>query len=296
MSTRTIVASAPAKVNLHLEVLHQREDGYHEIETVFQTIDLRDRVRITVHDGKGPIHVRCEHPGVPNDRTNLCHRAAKLLRSRVGRGEGVSIEIEKRIPVAAGLGGGSSDAAAVLLALDRMWELDLDRDELEDLALRLGADVPFFLRGGTAIGRGVGEQLTSVNISGMGVFLLITPPLEISSRWAYEQLRMGLTHSTPKVNVQTIKALLSRFPERQWIGTNRFTDVVFPAYPRLKRLVESLEETEPRVAMMSGSGPTVFAVYSTREEAESAREAVDAKDAFTWIGSSTREGVTLRED
>ena len=290
-----IVARTPAKVNLHLEVLHQREDGYHEIETIFQAIDLRDIVTVEVGSSAGPIHVQCDHPSVPLDRSNLCHRAAKLLRTRTGIDRSVSIRIEKKIPVAAGLGGGSSDAAATLLALDRLWKLDLDRSELEALALKLGADVPFFLRGGTAVGRGVGEVLTPVNSSGMGVFLLITPPLEISTKWVYEQLRMGLTHSTPKVNVQTIRVLLSRFPERQWPGTNRLADVVMPAHPALLRLQDELLETRPAFAMLSGSGPSIFAVYDTVDDAERAREAVNARDAFTWIGRSTRDGVILRE-
>lgn len=290
-----IVARTPAKVNLHLEVLHQREDGYHEIETVFQTIDLRDVVTVEVSDASGPIHVQCSHPSVPLDRSNLCHRAAKLIRTRTGIDRAVSIHIEKKIPVAAGLGGGSSDAAATLLALDRLWKLDLDQAELHAMALKLGADVPFFLKGGTAVGRGVGEVLTQVNNSGMGVFLLITPALEISTKWVYEQLRMGLTHSTPKVNVQTIRVLLSRFPERQWPGTNRLADVVMPAHPKLQRLHQELLETRPAFAMLSGSGPSIFAVYETVEDAERAREAVDTTDAFTWIGRSTRDGVILRE-
>jgi 4-diphosphocytidyl-2-C-methyl-D-erythritol kinase len=290
-----IVARTPAKVNLHLEVLHQRDDGYHEIETVFQTIDLRDEVTVEVGTVTGPIHVQCDHPGVPLDRSNLCHRAAKLLRTRTGIDRSVTILLKKEIPVAAGLGGRSSDAAATLLALDRLWKLDLDHSELHALATKLGADVPFFLRGGTAVGRGIGDQLTPVNSSGMGVFLLITLPMEISTQWVYDQLRMGLTHNTPKVNVQTIRALLSRFPERPWPGTNRLADVVLPAFPQLQRLLHELLETRPALAMLSGSGPTVFAVYDTEVEAERAREAVVARNAFTWIGRSTREGVVLRE-
>lgn len=286
-------ALAPAKVNLHLEILHRREDGYHEIETIFQAVELYDE--LTFRPTKGAIHVRCEHPSVPTDRTNLCHRAAKLLRSRTGRRVGVEIELRKGIPVAAGLGGGSSDAAATLLACERLWGLDLEDEERADLATRLGADVPFFLAGGTQLGRGIGERLTPLNTSGQGVFLIVTPPLEIRTSWVYEHLRMGLTHSPPKVNLQTTKALLSRFPDRNWPGFNRLGDVVFPAHPQLHRLYLALQDTGPRVAMLSGSGPSVYAVYSTSEEAERARDLVAPPGAFSWIGSSTRQGIVLRE-
>ncbi len=286
-------ALAPAKVNLHLEVLYRRPDGYHEIETIFQALDLRDRLRL--RSTKGPIHVRCDHPQVPTDRSNLCHRAAKLLKTHHGVRGGVDIELEKHVPVAAGLGGGSSDAAATLVALNRLWELGLEWEELHEHAVKLGADVPFFLRGGTAVGRGIGDDLTPVHASGRGVYLLVTLPIAISSAWAYEHLRMGLTHSTPKVNLQTTKALLSRFPDRQWPGFNRLGDVVLPAYPELHRLHLDLLDTQPKLAMLSGSGPTIFAVYSDSEEAQRARDRVAPREAFTWIGSSTRQGIVLRE-
>ena len=288
-----IIARAPAKVNLHLEVLFQREDGYHEIETIFQALDVYDT--ITVERTKGPIHVTCEHPGVPQDRTNLCHRAAKLLRSRTGVKDGAAIHIDKTIPVAAGLGGGSSDAAATLVAVRHLWNVRMEDEELFALAARLGADVPFFLRGGVALGRGIGEELTPLNTSGRGVFLLVTPRLPISTVDVYQGLRMGLTRHTPKVNLQTIKALLSRFPDRQWPGFNRLADFVFPTYPQLRRLHLELLETRPRLAMLSGSGPTVFAVYDTIDQAESARESLSPTECTTFIAKPVRHGVTITE-
>lgn len=288
-----LIARAPAKVNLHLEVLHQRPDGYHEIETIFQALDLFDT--LTFERTKGPVHVTCAHPGVPNDRTNLVHRAAKMIRNRTGVDAGVSIRIDKKIPVAAGLGGGSSDAAATLLAVRRLWELDLEDEDLAKMAATLGADVPFFLHGGVALGRGIGEELTPLNTSGRGVFLLVTPPLELATSEVYEGLRMGLTHHTPKVNVQTTKALLSRFPDRSWPGFNRLQDFVFPTYPQLRRLHLELLDTNPRLAMLSGSGPTVFAVYRTREEAEGARDRLTPSGYATCIAQPIRHGADLLE-
>lgn len=288
-----VIARAPAKVNLHLEVLFRREDGYHEIETIFQAVDLYDTLHF--ERTKGPIHVTCEHPGVPNDRTNLVHRAAKMVKSRTGIDAGADIHIEKKIPVAAGLGGGSSDAAAALKAVQRLWDLEIADEELVKMAAALGADVPFFLRGGTALGRGIGEELTPLNPSGRGVFLLVTPPVELSTPAVYEGLRMGLTHHTPKVNLQTTKALLSRFPDRQWPGFNRLQDFVFPTYPQLRRLHLDLLETNPRLAMLSGSGPTVFAVYDSKEDAESARDRIAPSGYATCIAQPIRHGVDLLE-
>lgn len=286
-----LTAVAPAKVNLHLEVLFRREDGYHEIETIFQALDLCDR--LTFERTKGPIHVSCDHPAVPNDRTNLVHRAAKMVRSRTGVEWGANIHIDKSIPVAAGLGGGSSNAAATLLAVQRLWDVTIEDEDLAKMATTLGADVPFFLRGGTALGRGIGEEITPLNASGRGVFLLVTPPIPLSTPTVYEGLRMGLTHHTPKVNLQTTKALLSRFPDRQWPGFNRLQDFVFPTYPQLRRLHLELIETAPKLTMLSGSGPTVFAVYGSREEAESARDQLTPEGYASCIALPVRYGAYL---
>jgi 4-diphosphocytidyl-2-C-methyl-D-erythritol kinase len=286
-------AQAHAKVNLHLEVLRKREDGYHEVETILQTIELCDG--LTLRPTKGAIHVRCSHPDVPEDRTNLCHLAAVALRRHLGIGAGVEIRIEKRIPVAAGLGGGSSDAAATLLALLRLWEREIEDEELHRLAAGLGADVPFFLRGGTQLGRGIGDDLTPLHASGGGYYLLLTPDLKLSTARVYEGLKMGLTHHGPKVNLQNYKALLSRFPDRGWPSFNRLSDFVYPAYPRLHRLYLQLQETRPQVAMLSGSGPSLYAVYSTLAAAERAQRDLARDAAYTWIGRSTRHGVVLRE-
>jgi 4-diphosphocytidyl-2-C-methyl-D-erythritol kinase len=288
---KTITARTPAKVNLHLEVLFEREDGFHEIETIFQAIDLHDRIEFRLT--KGPIHVSCGHPLVPEDRTNLCHRTAKLLKNRLGIEAGVEIGIDKKIPVTAGLGGGSSDAAATLLALRELWNLNLDDDELHEFGALLGADVPFFLRGGTQFGRGIGNELSPLPAVETGHFLVVSPPLEITAAWAYSQLRMGLTRESAKITLQHVKPVLSRFPERQWPGFNRLGDVVFPAHPSVHRLYLDLLETGPALAMLSGSGPSVYAVYDTESEAMRARESLSPSGVFTWIGRPIRTGAVL---
>jgi 4-diphosphocytidyl-2-C-methyl-D-erythritol kinase len=289
-----IRAKSFAKVNLHLEVLQERGDGYHEIETILQTIELHDRLELRKTDG--PIHIACSNPAVPSDRSNLCHRAAKLLRSHLGVTAGVSISLEKRIPVAAGLGGGSSNAAACLLTLPALWGVrDVDRALLHEIACTLGADVPYFLEGGTQIARGIGTELTPVPSSGMGWFLILKPDMQLSTADVYSQLRMGLTRIPPKVNLQNYKALLSRFPDRQWPGSNRLADVVFPANPTLHRLYLDLLDTDPRLAMLSGSGPSLFAVYSGRDKASRAQQFLARAAKYSWLGRSTRHGVTWTE-
>lgn len=288
---KTIAARAPAKVNLHLEVLSQRDDGYHEIETIFQALGLYDTLEFRCT--KGPIHVSCVHPSVPEDRTNLCHRAAKLLKMRTGVGLGVEITIDKQIPVSAGLGGGSSDAAATLIALRELWGLAVDDEKLHEFAALLGADVPFFLRGGTQFGRGIGDELSPLPAVETGYFLVVSPPVEIAAAWAYSQMRMGLTRESAKITLQHIKPVLSRFPERQWPGFNRLGDVVFPAHPSVHRLYLDLLETSPALAMLSGSGSSVYAVYDTESEAMRARESLGPARMFMWIGSPVRTGVEL---
>lgn len=285
-------ALAHAKVNLHLEILARRADGYHEIETVLQSIALHDRLEFTATDG--PIYIECTHPAVPLDRSNLCHRAAKLLRTRLGIDRGVHIRLQKEIPVAAGLGGGSADAAACLLALPRLWRVPVEIEVLHELAATLGADVPFFLAGGTQLGRGIGTQLKPLVGSGEGWYLVLTPDLELSTAWVYEHLRMGLTPNIAKVNLQNYKALLARFPQRRWPGINRLSDVVFPAFPSLHRLHLELLETRPQFALLSGSGPSLFAVYSDEQSAREAQQRFPTV-AFSWVGRSVRQGVTVLE-
>src|SRR5512145_2350061 len=166
---RRLVLSAAAKVNLTLEVLGKRPDGYHEIATVMQTVDLADR--LTLEDAE-TLELDASAAGVPTDGTNLALRAAMALRETVGITRGVRISLDKRIPVAAGLGGGSADAAAVLLGLNRLWGLRWPRARLEAIAVTLGMDVPFFLRGGGALATGRGEQLEPVDVGGSALVLV----------------------------------------------------------------------------------------------------------------------------
>jgi 4-diphosphocytidyl-2-C-methyl-D-erythritol kinase len=249
---------APAKVNLHLEVVRQRHDGYHDIETVLQAVTLYDRVTVTLRDrfpgGEPRITLEVEgRADLPADETNLCWRAARhFCRENAVSGE-LAIALEKRIPLAAGLGGGSSDAAAVLVACDRLFGTGLEPGALERLGAAIGSDVPFFVRGGTQLGRGRGTVLTVLPTVRTGQFLIVKPALDLRTSDVYAGLKMGLTVHSAAANIQVLKPILARFPQQTWPGFNRLEEVVLPAQPSLQRLVVRMRQLAP-VAMLSGSG------------------------------------------
>lgn len=254
-----------AKVNLGLEVLGTRADGYHELRTIFQTISLHDDVELRPTDGA--IAVRCDHPGVPNDHTNLAHRAAEELRRFAGITRGVSITIRKRIPVAGGLGGGSSNAATVLMGLDRLWRLGLGPARLHPLARRLGADVPFFLMGGTALGLGRGDEVYPLLRQVQAPIVVVDPGRPLSTAAVFARLDRELT---PRENANNI----FRFVSSQLDGQGN-------TYPGLSNDLEraALEE-DPGLAVqgrdirgilvregavlssLSGSGAAFFGVFA----------------------------------
>jgi len=295
-----VVVAAPAKVNLHLEVLRRRDDGYHEIETILQTVSLCDEVRAELRDrdagGPPRISLSVEPFGVvPESPLNLAWRAADLFCRTCGLGGELALHLVKRIPVEAGLGGGSSDAAAVLVACDRLYGTGLSTERLEALGAQLGSDVPFFVKGGTQVARGRGTDLQPLTPIARGKFLIVKPDIALRTADVYAGLNMGLTLRSPKINIRIVEALIARFPTGSWFGANRLEDVVLPTQPALQRLVQSLRENAP-VALMCGSGSAVFAVYGDerrRDEAwrEAAQPGWQAWNADPWPG-----GVRVMED
>lgn len=273
-----------AKVNLGLEVLGLRQDGYHELRTIFQSIDLHDDLLLRPHPSE--VRVTCHHPGVPNDRSNLAARAALELRRYAGIQAGVDIFIEKRIPVAGGLGGGSSNAAAVLLALDRLWGLGLGPAELHPLARRLGADVPFFLVGGTALGLARGEEVYPLLRQFRAQLVLVAPGLPVSTAAVFKRIDAGLT---PRENGPTIFRFVSRDLEGlPALGalTNDLEPAALLETPDLRgevaRIRAILLAQGAQLAALSGSGSTYFGVFEDGARARQARAALlDAGyDAF----------------
>lgn len=273
-----LVVSSFAKINLGLEVLGLRQDGYHELRTIFQTLDLKDDVRIAL-GGRG-IRVTCSDPTVPVDETNLAFRAAAQLLRRSGRRTGVRIDITKRIPAGGGLGGGSSNAAAVLIGLDRLLHLGLGRAGLLLLARRLGADVPFFLFGGTALGLARGDEVFPLLEQVRCHVVLAFPGRPLLTARVFERLDGELT---PRENSLTI----SRFVSSDLEGAERFgvlrNDLERAALVEAPDLAESAKHMKDTLvaegallARMTGSGSTFFGLFAGVSQAKRAKKALEA--------------------
>lgn len=298
---RRLRLRAPAKVNLHLEVLRRRHDGYHEIETVLQAVQLFDTLDVRLDEqwlGHEPeILVSVSGPvlGVPADETNLCWRAARLFCEQQKVSGLLRIDLHKEIPPAAGLGGGSSDAAAVLVACDRLFGTNLDPADLEKMGEALGADVPFFIQGGTMLGRGIGTILTPLPTVRACQFLIIKPSLNLSTPEVYGRLNLGLTVQSPKASIAVIKPILARFPQKTWPGFNRLEDVVLPGQPGLQRLVHELRETAV-VAMLSGSGSAVYGVFPADRDLAQIAGGYSESGMFVRVVGPHPGGVEIMED
>lgn len=279
MSAAPLTVFAPAKLNLGLEVVRLRRDGYHDLETIFQTIDLGDTLTFRREEGGYGAKLNCTGLPIPGEKEdNLVLRACRIMEKyRPPAWGGLDIQLEKRIPAGSGLGGASSDAAATLLALDRLWRLGLDHEELSDLALRLGSDVPFLLKGGVALGRGRGEILDFFTPLSKGAFLLVFPGFAIETGPVFRQLKMGLTSNAYRVSVEQVRAFLPRFPSDRMILKNRLEDVVFPAHPVMGEIAAALEDSEAVHTLMSGSGSTMFGTYPDRASAQKAALEIGVK-------------------
>ena len=258
---------AHAKINLYLDVVGKREDGYHNLETIFHSVELHDDVIIRKQATKG-ITVHCEHPRIPCDSRNLAYRAANLLSDSVGGIDGIAIDIHKRIPVAAGLAGGSANAAAVLHGVNDLFGLNFTQETLMQFGAQLGADVPFCLHGGAALGLGIGDQLTRLPALSDVPLLLLNPGIEISTANVFKKLNFSLT--TRKKRGIIIKACLEK-GDVVSIGQNLYNLLevpVFSQYPEIAALKTELStQTGSCGALMSGSGATVFAVMQNGDVA-----------------------------
>jgi 4-diphosphocytidyl-2-C-methyl-D-erythritol kinase len=282
--TKKYLLKAPAKINLHLEILGIRPDGYHEVAMVMQSVDLADEIVIS-SISRRDIVLRCDREDLPVDNTNLAYRAAELMQKEfpeaAAKYGGVEIELRKRIPMAAGLAGGSGNAAAVLVGIDLLWELGLTQSELQEIGAKLGSDVPFCISGGTAIATGRGESLASIaTVEDMWVVLGKYRSIEVSTPWAYGTYRTTYEdnyHPPEQFSASAgnlhAGALVRAIAEgdRLCIGRLLYNDlakVVLPAYPPVAELCRAFAETETIGALMSGSGPTVFALALSPETAE----------------------------
>jgi 4-diphosphocytidyl-2-C-methyl-D-erythritol kinase len=275
VTNKTITLPAFAKINSSLRILGKRADGYHEIATVLQTISLHDTLTFRAADDVR-ISLWCDEPGIPTDESNLVWRAAAALQELCDVTRGVRIRLEKRIPVQAGLGGGSSDAAVTLLALAQLWQIDLKGTELVEIAEGLGADVPFFLFGGAARASGVGKTVSAVPDSAETYLLVLKPSSSIATSDAYAAL------NSPALTTLDSKIILSSSQADDLSGKlnpkllhNDFEAAVFQLAPEIERAKAALMKSGARAALLAGSGSAVFGVFENKHAQERAIQAVE---------------------
>ena len=284
---------AHAKINLYLDVVGKRDDGYHNLETIFHSIELHDDIIIRKQATKG-ITVYCEHPGVPRDSHNLAYRAAQLLSDTIGGIGGIAIDIHKRIPVAAGLAGGSANAAAVLHGVNEFFKLGLTQATLMQLGAQLGADVPFCLHGGAALGLGIGDQLTRLPALSDVPLLLLNPGIEISTTTVFKKLNFSLT--TRENRCIIIETCLEK-RDVAGIGQNLYNLLevpVFAEYPEIAALKTELStQTGSCGALMSGSGATVFAVMQNGGAARQCASYFKDRVSFCTTTVTSPVGVSV---
>jgi 4-diphosphocytidyl-2-C-methyl-D-erythritol kinase len=273
--------SVPAKINLWLEVIRKREDGYHDISSLMLPVSVFDDIRLDVRPGNGTISIACERPEIPSDERNLAWRAARLYLECSGKKAGIHIELEKRIPSAAGLGGGSSDAGGVLVALNSFFENAVSPGALEEMALKLGADVPFFLHARPALATGVGEKLQFADAVPDYPLLLIKPPIIVPTGWVYQSLK--LTKGVSKIKLDCLSVNPCRIGE---FIENDLEAVTVPRYPVIADLKQWLLDRGALAASMSGSGPTVFGIFSSGQAAESAEIIAKRDWQDCWVHSA----------
>lgn len=258
---------APAKINLRLRVVGKRKDGYHLLDTIMVPVSLYDEIEITKAKGDRKVKVTCDDPLVPQGRKNLVYQAAVLLLEKSGIHAQVRIHIRKRIPVGAGLGGGSSDAAATLIGLNRLLGLRLPARKLEKLSLSLGADVPFFIRARPVRARGIGERLSALRKLPRLWAVILYPKFPVSTAWVYGKLRLKLTK--PSANT-SINSLLGNADGLRKLLVNDLEAVTMGRYPQIELLKSRLTQEGAIGALMSGTGSSVFGIFNSRLKAEQA--------------------------
>ncbi|MCI8894327.1 MAG: 4-(cytidine 5'-diphospho)-2-C-methyl-D-erythritol kinase [Lachnospiraceae bacterium] len=277
-----ISLKALAKINLGLDVLRRREDGYHEVRMVMQTIRLYDWIQMR-RIRQPEIRVSTNLYYLPCNENNLVYKAAKLLMEEFQISGGVAIDLKKRIPVAAGMAGGSSDAAAALFGLNLLFRLRLSRQQLMKRGVKIGADVPYCILRGTALAEGIGEELTALPPAPKCPVLVAKPPISVSTKWVYENLRLGEDTAHPDID-GLLAAIEAQDAEQmaQRMG-NVLETVTIPRYPVIQEIKDVMKQNGAMNAIMSGSGPTVFGLFGDKEAAEAARKELRAKELARQI-------------
>ncbi len=286
-----ITALAAAKINLFLDVLRRREDGYHDIETLYQPVSLWDE--LTFERTPERIEISGDDPSIPWNEDNLCHRAARLVLERSGAKGGVRIAVSKGIPSGAGLGGGSSDAAATLLALNELFRCGLSNAELRELALEIGADVPFFVFGAPAIGRGRGEILEAAPGLAGGWILIVKPDVTVSTSWAYRNFNFMLTTNKGGATLTALIEGIQRFPAMKLETRNSFEAGVVERFPGIAGILAALKREGSILSSLSGSGSACFGIFEVEGRAKEVMERFDGEGLFTRLVQPVERAVRI---
>lgn len=289
----SITLKSRAKINLSIDVLGKRQDGYHLVEMIMQTIDLYDLIEINEKDND-QITIKSTSDEIPLDCNNLVYKAANLIKKTFNINKGVEIHIKKNIPVAAGMAGGSSNAAAVLVGLNKLWNLNLSNQQLEKIGLKLGADVPFCINGGAVLASGIGEELTPIQGLTKDVCILVCKPdLFVSTKEVYECIDSKDIDKRP--NNKFLIECLKNEDTRQ-LAENMFNvleGVTMDKHPVIQQIKDIMTNNRALGAMMSGSGPTVFGLYENREDAVKCKAILEKQFKQTFVVACEEKGVEV---
>ena len=289
----SITLKSRAKINLSIDVLGKRQDGYHLVEMIMQTIDLYDLIEINEKDND-QITIKSTSDEIPLDCNNLVYKAANLIKKTFNINKGVEIHIKKNIPVAAGMAGGSSNAAAVLVGLNKLWNLNLSNQQLEKRGLKLGADVPFCINGGAVLASGIGEELTPIKGLTKDVCILVCKPdLFVSTKEVYECIDSKDIDKRP--NNKFLIECLKNEDTRQ-LAENMFNvleGVTMDKHPVIQQIKDIMTNNRALGAMMSGSGPTVFGLYENREDAVKCKAILEKQFKQTFVVACEEKGVEV---
>ncbi len=287
----SIKIKAFAKVNTYLKILSKRPDGFHDIDTIMQNISLCDEISVAESDNG--ISIGSDDPSIPSGEGNICHKTARHMLGISGR-RGVTVKIEKKIPSGAGLGGGSSDAAAVIRALDLLWDLSLDKNAMMRIAADIGSDVPFFIEGGRARCRGRGEVVEKLSDIDEQYLVLIKPEESVPTKWAYEEF--DKLSSKPDYKCFGSKEggmVCSQNPQTHY--ENDFERVILPKYPVIKKAKDLLTSAGADTALMTGSGSAVFGVARDREHAERIRSKIKDQYPSSYLVYTVNRSFDISE-
>lgn len=267
-----IIRKAYAKINLGLDVIRRRPDGYHEVKMIMQTVGIYDV--LTFRKSKGGISISLDKEELPAGRENLIYKAADLIMKEYGIREGVSVFLEKNIPIAAGMAGGSTDAAAVFHGMNELFDLSMNLEDMKKLGVKIGADVPYCILGGTALAEGIGEILTPLPAPPAAYLLIAKPDINVSTKFVYENLHADTLKYHPDID-----GMAAALKQGELKGVtdrmgNVLETVTVREYPVISRIKEEMQKGGAENSLMSGSGPTVFGIYKEKERAEEVLEEI----------------------